>query len=162
MRPFSHRDPGIVGAALARPDVVLQLIADGEHLDDDVVRIVWGAAPGRVALVSDSIAAAGLGDGSFPLGPGEVLVRGGVARRADGVLAGSTRTLLDGVRRLHALGVPLGQAVDAATRLPARIAGRTDVGQLRPGAVADVVVLDDRLELRAVLLGGVSLELRGP
>ena len=83
-----------------------------------------------------------------------ITVRDGVARRADGVLAGSTCTLLGAVRNLHALGVPLEDAVAAATLVPARVAGRPELGTLRPGALADIVVLDDRLELQDVLLAG--------
>lgn len=154
MRPLGHRDPGIAGAALARDDVVVQLIVDGVHLADEVVRLVWRAAAGRVALVSDAIAAAGAGDGASTLGGSEIVVRDGVARRPDGTIAGSTRPLLDGVRRLHALGVPLADAVSAATSVPARVARRLDLGSLRPGGPADVVVLDDALEVRTVLVGG--------
>jgi N-acetylglucosamine-6-phosphate deacetylase len=157
MRPFSHRDPGIAAAALVRPDVLVQMIVDGQHLDDDAVRLVWQAAGARVALVSDAIAAAGLGDGSFQLGPVEIAVRDGVARRADGVLAGSTGTLLAAVRNLAALGVPVVDAVAAATAIPARIARRPELGVLRPGALADIVVLDDRLELQCVLRAGVPV-----
>jgi N-acetylglucosamine-6-phosphate deacetylase len=158
MRPFSHRDPGIAGAALARPPVIVQLIVDGHHLDDDTVRIVWNAARGRVALVSDSIAAAGLGDGTYPLGPVEVTVADGVARRADGVLAGSTLTLLDAVRNVHGLGASLVDAVNAATVTPARVGGHPNLGVLRPGAIADVLVLDDRLDLQRVLINGRPYE----
>ena len=81
MRPLSHRDPGIVGAALARPDVVVQIIVDGVHLAPEAVQLVWRAAAGRVALVTDAIAAAGVGDGDSRLGDVEVDVRDGVARR---------------------------------------------------------------------------------
>jgi N-acetylglucosamine-6-phosphate deacetylase len=140
-----------------RRDVLLQLIVDGQHLADDTVRLVWQAAAGRVALVSDAIAAAGLGDGVSRVGPIEVSVRGGVARRDDGVLAGSTGTLLGAVRNLAALGVPLVEAIGAATAVPARIAGRPDLGVLRPGALADIVVLDDRLDLQSVLRAGARL-----
>jgi N-acetylglucosamine-6-phosphate deacetylase len=84
-------------------------------------------------------------------------VRDGVARRGDGALAGSVVTMIDAVRNLHALGAPLLEAVASATSLPARAARRTDVGVLRPGGDADLVVLDDRLELRAVLVGGKEL-----
>ena len=157
MRPLGHRDPGIAGAALARDDVVVQLILDGHHLADETAKVVWRAAAGRVALVSDAIAAAGLGDGSYRLGAVEVDVRDGVARRSDGVLAGSSQPLLEGVRSLHALGVPLAEAVDAATAVPARIARRPELGTLEVGADADVVVLDDSLEIRAVLVGGEEL-----
>jgi len=154
MRPFVHRDPGIAGVALAREDVVVQAIVDGVHLADDTVRVVAAAAPGRLALVSDAIAAAGAGEGSFLLGGVEVEVRDGVCRRPDGALAGSATPLVEAMRRLHALGVPLLDAVAAVTAIPARIARRPDVGVLRVGGPADLVRLDDALEITAVLLAG--------
>ncbi len=154
MRPLSHRDPGIVGAALARDDVVVQIILDGHHLAEETARVVWRAAGGRVALATDAISAAGMGDGRSQLGPLAVEVRNGIARREDGVLAGSVLTMLQAVRNLHALDVPLVDAVAAATSVPARAARRPDVGVLRPGAPADVVVLDDRLEITTVLVAG--------
>jgi N-acetylglucosamine-6-phosphate deacetylase len=86
-----------------------------------------------------------------------VEVRDGVARRADGTLAGSVGTMLDAVRRLHALGTPLVDAVAAATSVPARVLARTDVGMLTVGGAADIVVLDDSLELRTVVVGGRAL-----
>src|SRR5215210_1314474 len=148
MRPLRHRDPGIAGAALARDDVVVQIILDGHHIAEETAQVVWRAAAGRVALVSDAIAAAGIGDGSFRLGSTDVEVRNGVARRGDGVLAGSSSSLIDGVRRLHALGVPLADAVNAATAVPAWVIRRPSLGTIRPGADADVVVLDDALEIK--------------
>jgi N-acetylglucosamine-6-phosphate deacetylase len=157
MRPLGHRDPGIAGAALARDDVIVQVILDGHHLAEETARVIWRAAAGRIALVSDAIAAAGVGDGSYRLGNVEVEVRDGVARRGDGVLAGSSLTLIGAVRRLHALGVPLADAVGAATTVPASVVRRPDLGSLRPGAAADVVVLDDALEIRTVFVGGQNL-----
>jgi len=155
MRPFGHRDPGIVGAALARPDVVVQIIVDGVHLASEVVQVVWRAAAGRVALVTDAIVAAGVGDGEFRLGDVQLHVRGGVARRADdGVLAGSMLTMIDAVRNLHALGVPLERALDAASSVPARVLGLDAVGRIERDAPADVVVLDDELQIERVLVGG--------
>ena len=154
MRPLSHRDPGIVGAALARDDVILQAILDGHHLAEETARVVWRAAPGRVALVTDAIAATGLGDGRSRLGDVSVVVQDGVVRREDGMLAGSVLTMAQAVRNLHALDVPLVDAVAAATSVPARVLGRHDLGVLRPGGAADLVVLDDRLELRTVLVAG--------
>jgi N-acetylglucosamine-6-phosphate deacetylase len=154
MRPLSHRDPGIVGAALGRDDVVVQLILDGHHLADETVQVVLRAAAGRVALVTDAISAAGNGDGPFRLSGIEIEVRDGVARRGDGVLAGSVLTMLQAVRNLHALDAPLVEAVAAATSAPARAARRPEVGTLRIGGPADLVVLDDRLELRTVVVAG--------
>ncbi len=153
MRPFGHRDPGIAGAALARDDVIVQLIVDGHHLADEVAQVAWRAARGRVALVTDAVSATGIGDGSYRLGSVDVEVRDGIARRADGVLAGSVLTMLEAVRNLHALGAPLTEAVRAASTVPARIAGQR-LGRLEPGAPADVLILDDRLELRAVFVRG--------
>jgi N-acetylglucosamine-6-phosphate deacetylase len=157
MRPFAHRDPGLAGAALARDDVVVQIILDGHHVADETAKVVWKAAAGRVALVTDAMAATGVGDGLFRLGSVEVDVHDGVARRADdGVLAGSVTTMLDGIRKLHALGVPLPEAIAAATSVPARVTGRMS-GVLRAGGEADLVVLDDNLEVRAVFVGGKEL-----
>ena len=157
MRPFSHRDPGLAGAALARDDVVVQVILDGHHLADETAKVVWKAAAGRVAIVTDAMAATGVGDGRYRLGGVEVDVHDGVARRAeDGVLAGSVTTMLDGLRKLHALGAPLPEAIAAATSVPARLTGRI-AGVLRAGGDADVVILDDRLEIRAVFVGGKEL-----
>ena len=154
MRPLGHRDPGIAGAALVRDDVVVQMILDGHHLAEETAKVVWRAAAGRVALVTDAIAAAGIGDGSYRLGEVEVEVRDGVARRADGVLAGSVVTMVEAVQNLHALGASLVEAVAAATSIPARVVLRPELGVLRQGGEADIVVLDGGLEIRRVLRAG--------
>jgi N-acetylglucosamine-6-phosphate deacetylase len=152
MRPFRSRDPGVAGVALTRPDVVVKMIVDGHHLADETVRVVWACAAGRAALVTDAMAGAGVGGGSFRLGDIDVEVGEGAApRREDGALAGTVLTMIEAVRNLHALGVPFEQAVGAATEVPARFLGRDDVGVLEPEGPADVVVLDDRLEIRTVL-----------
>jgi N-acetylglucosamine-6-phosphate deacetylase len=157
MRPLGHRDPGIAGAALVRDDVIVQMILDGHHLADETAKVVWRTAAGRVALVTDAIAATGNGDGNCRLGGVEIEVRGGVARRAeDGVLAGSVVTMIEAVRSLHALGAPLMDAIAAATSVPARVVREPALGVLRPGGDADVVVLDDRLEIRRVLRAGLE------
>lgn len=154
MRPFTHRDPGVVGTALAREDVVVQLIADGVHVAPEAILTAWRAARGRVVLVSDAIAAAGLGDGAYRLGHIEVTVEDGVSRRADGTLAGAVRPLAWGLRMLVELGVPIVEAVDTVTGAPARLFWREDVGVLRPGAPADLVVLDDDFAVERVYVGG--------
>ncbi len=154
MRPLGHRDPGLAGAALARDDVIVQAIVDGVHLADETVQLVLKAAAGRLVLITDAIAAAGVGDGRFRLSGVDVEVVNGVARKDDGTLAGSVVTMIQSVRNLHALGASLVEAVNAATIAPARVLGRDDIGALRVGGRADLVVLDDRLELTTVLLAG--------
>ncbi|HZT92207.1 MAG TPA: N-acetylglucosamine-6-phosphate deacetylase [Gaiellaceae bacterium] len=154
MRPLRHRDPGIVGAALARPDVVVSLIVDGIHLAPETVRLVWNAAAGRVALVTDAITAAGAAAGAYSFASLDVQVHDGAVRGPDGVLAGSVLTMVEAVRNLHTLGVPLEAAVAAATTTPARVLGDPDLGRLAPGLPADVVVLDDALEVERVLVAG--------
>jgi N-acetylglucosamine-6-phosphate deacetylase len=148
--------PGAAAAALAHPGVVVQVIVDGHHVDGAKVLAAWRAARGRFALVSDAVAAAGMGDGRFTLGGDPVVSEGGVVRGERGRLAGSALTLAQAVRNLHGLGVPLADALAAASTVPARHAGRPDLGRLEPGAPADVVVLDDRLEVARVLLGGAE------
>jgi N-acetylglucosamine-6-phosphate deacetylase len=154
MRPFRPRDPGIVGAVLARDDVLPQLILDHHHLAEDVARLVWRAARGRVALVTDASAAAGLGNGRFQLGQQQVFAEDGLVQLDDGTLAGSALTMIEAVRHLYALGASFPEAVAAATSVPARILRRSDLGRLQVGSPADVVVLDDALEVRRVLVAG--------
>ena len=114
-----HRDPGIVGAALARDDVIVQIIVDGIHLAPETTSLVWRAAAGRVALVTDAVAAANGGDESYSLGSVELSIGDGAVRGPDGILAGSVLTMIDAVRNLHALGAPLELALEAASTVPA-------------------------------------------
>jgi N-acetylglucosamine-6-phosphate deacetylase len=148
MRPISAREPGLAGAALARSGVLLQLIADGVHVADELLGVVLAAAPGRVAVVSDAVA--------VTLGSADLVVEGGAARRHDGVLAGGVRSVLDGVRRLRDLGLPLAAALVTGTSTPAALLGRE--ADLRPGSPADLVVVDeDALALTRVLRRGEEL-----
>lgn len=158
MRPFAHRDPGLAGAALARGDVVVTLIVDGIHLAPETILMTWRAARDRIALVSDAISAAGLGDGEYAIGAVPVTVHEGVSRKEDGTLAGAVRPLAWGLRYLVELGVPIPEAVDAVTRTPARLLARDDVGRLAPGVPADVVVLDDDFAVERVLLAGEPVD----
>jgi N-acetylglucosamine-6-phosphate deacetylase len=156
MRPFRHRDPGIAGAALARDDVVVQVILDGVHLAPETASVVWRAAGGRVALVTDAMAGAGIADGAYRLGGLDVEIHDGVARGPTGALAGSTLTMIDAVRNLHALGAPLEDAIVAATEVPARVLRLPGAGRLAVGLPADVVVLSDELEIDRVLVDGLE------
>jgi N-acetylglucosamine-6-phosphate deacetylase len=154
MRPFLHRDPGIAGAALARDDVVVAIILDGIHLAPETAQVVFRAASDRVALVTDAITAAGVADGSYSFGNLDVQVHDGTVRGPDGVLAGSVLTMIEAVRSLHELGASFEQAVAAATSTPARVIDAGEAGRLSVGLPADLVVLNDRLEIERVLVGG--------
>jgi N-acetylglucosamine-6-phosphate deacetylase len=156
MRPFRQRDPGIAGAALSRDDVVVQVILDGVHLAPETAGVVWRAAAGRTALVTDAMAGAGLTDGSYRLGGLEIAIRDGIARGPSGALAGSTLTMIEAIRNLEALGVPLEQAVEAATEVPARVLRLPATGRVAPGLPADLVVLTDELEIERVLVEGTD------
>ncbi len=156
MAPLENRRPGPAAALLADPRVTVEVIGDGVHLHPAVVELVFAAAPGRVAAVTDATSAAGMPDGEHRLGPLAVRVSGGVARLAGtGTLAGSTATSDVLFRRLVGShpgprAAALARAVAATATTPARALGLTDVGVLRPGARADLVVLDDELALGAV------------
>ncbi len=155
-RRFASRDPGPAGAALARDDVTVTTIVDGVHLAEETVVMVRRAAGSRLCLVSDAIAAAGLGDGCHRLGELEVVVTAGRATLPDGTLAGSVAPLDAALRRLVAGGAPLADAVHAAARAPALLAGHPDLGRLERGAPADVAVLDDDLRVTRTLVAGVE------
>jgi N-acetylglucosamine-6-phosphate deacetylase len=157
MRPWQPRDPGLSGLAMTRPDVFVMAIVDNVHLAPETAELLVAVATGRLVLVTDAIEAAGLGDGTYRLGDRTVHVSGPVARLADGTLAGSVLAMDKAVRNLVEHGASVEVAVDAATRVPARLVRRDDVGSIRIGAAADVVVLDDALEVSRTLVGGREL-----
>ena len=156
MPGLHHRLPGPVGAALADPRVTLEAIADGVHLHPEIVRMLCAAAPGRVALVTDAMAAAGAPEGRYALGGRDVVVSEGVARIAGtDTIAGSTLTQDVALRIAVGAGVPLAEAVEALTATPARAIGRTDLGSLRPGSMGDLVLLSADLRVRGVWTAGI-------
>jgi N-acetylglucosamine-6-phosphate deacetylase len=161
MRPFSHRGTGVIGAVLTSPRVSAELIADGVHVDEAAMRMLVDLkTPERVILVSDGISATGMPDGKYQLGMFEVKVSGGVARNAEGKLAGSTLTLDRALRNMVALGVPLASALRMVTANPARQIGLgARKGILAPGADADLVFLDDKLEVSSVMTRGAGLSI---
>jgi N-acetylglucosamine-6-phosphate deacetylase len=161
MRPFSHRGTGVIGAVLTSPKVSAELIADGVHVDEAAMRmLVELKTPERVILVSDGMSATGMPDGKYQLGMFEVKVSGGVARNAEGKLAGSTLTLDCAVRNMVALGLPLSSALRMVTANPARQIGLgSRKGVLAAGADADLVFLDDKLEVSGVMTRGAGLAL---
>ena len=159
MRPFSHRDPGIIGAILTDPDVTAEVIADLVHVSGPAIQVLIGTKGfDSVLLASDGIAATGMQDGNYRLGNFEVTVKDGVARNSEGKLAGSTLTLDRAIRNVVGLGVPLTDAVRMATVLPARrlgLAGKK--GIIAAGADADLVALTADLRVGAVMTRGAGL-----
>jgi N-acetylglucosamine-6-phosphate deacetylase len=158
MRPFAHRETGVIGAVLTAPDVTAELIADGVHVDAAAMRILVAAKGSHgVILVSDGMAATGMPDGSYHLGGLEVTVSGGIPRSSDGKLAGSTLTLDHALRNIVALDVPLHNALAMLTTNPARLLGlQGKKGALALGADADIVLLDSRLEVAGVMTRGTG------
>ena len=158
-RPIHQREPGWMVAALERPEIYVELIADGVHVHPALIGNVFAIKPDRVVLVTDAMAAAGSADGDYDLGPLRVEVRAGVARLAEpdgrGAIAGSTLTLDRAVRFcVRECGVPLTRALAAATRIPADAIRRPDLGRLSPGACADLVALDTDLTVTRVVRAG--------
>lgn len=154
IRGLHHRHPGPMAALLEDDRVWIELISDGVHVHPAMLRLARSAAPDRVVLVTDAMGAAAAVDGDYHLGPIHVQVRDGVARTPTGAIAGSTLTSARAVRHSVASGFTLEQAVDAATRAPAAALGLTDVGELRPGARADLVALDGDLDVTDVMRAG--------
>ena len=156
MKPFHHRSPNLAGWALAEPRVRVGLIADGFHVDRLALRLVARLARRRVVLVSDASPAAGAGDGRFRMAGVEIEAEGGRVQDTRGELAGSSLTLDEAVRRYSALaGVPLAEALQAASERPARLVGLP--GGLRAGAPANLVLLDERGRVERVMRRGAWL-----
>lgn len=160
MRPFGHRETGVLGAILTSAGVTAELIADGVHVDDAAIRILLAAkGPQDVVLVSDGTAATGMPDGRYRLGTFEVSVAGGIVRNSDGKLAGSTLTLDRALRHMTALGLSLREILPMLTSNPARLLGlERRKGCLAAGADADLVLLDDQLQVAGVVTRGAGLD----
>ncbi|MFE3109632.1 N-acetylglucosamine-6-phosphate deacetylase, partial [Kitasatospora indigofera] len=166
MPGIQHRAPGPIVALLEDERVTVELINDGIHLHPSVLDLAYGTAgASRVALITDAMGAAGMGDGLYPLGPLQVEVKDGVAMLADGSsIAGSTLTLDVAFRRSVTLnGLSLNQAVESLSAVPARLLGLADtVGSLETGKNADLVVLDsESYQVVAVMRRGAWISGHG-
>ncbi|MCL2425188.1 MAG: N-acetylglucosamine-6-phosphate deacetylase [Oscillospiraceae bacterium] len=159
MNSFSHREPGIIGAAMDC-DAYVEIISDGIHLHPLVVRAVFKLyGDDRVCLISDSMRACGLENGQYDLGGQIVTVVGKTATIDNGSLAGSVSTLADCMRRAVEFGVPLTSALKAATINPAKSVGIDDeVGSLTIGKRADMLVIDKDLSLKKIIFGGMKIQ----
>lgn len=159
MPPFTHREPGVVGAATEDEQTDVELICDGIHIHPSVVKStfkLFGA--NRVILISDSMMATGMKDGEYMLGGQPVQVRGNHATLADGTIAGSAMNLFDCMRMAVRMGVPREDAVRAATFNPARAIGiDKECGVLQAGKKADILVTDREFGLREVIKSGKTV-----
>ena len=155
-RGLHHREPGVVGRALTDHRLTSGLIVDLRHVSAAACAIAFAAAPGRICLVTDAAASAGMPPGRYLLGgqPAELPPGGGAPVRPDGTLAGSALRMDLAVANAVAVGLGLAEAVAAATRIPADLIGRPDLGRLAPGAPADLAWLGDDLWTKAAWVGG--------
>ena len=151
MTEFGHRNPGIIGAAFDKKEVFVELIADGVHVHDSMIRATFSMFDGRVVLVSDSMRATGLDDGEYSLGGQSVRVNGKKAVLADGTIAGSVTNLFDCMKYCIEIGIPVEKAVAAATLTPAKAVGAEEqIGMIAVGRKADIVIVDDKFRLLKV------------
>ncbi|MGO9294918.1 MAG: N-acetylglucosamine-6-phosphate deacetylase [Streptosporangiaceae bacterium] len=156
-RPLHHREPGVAGMALADARITSGLIADLRHVCAEACRIAFAAAPGRICIVTDAAASAGMPPGRYLLGGEPIELppgRGEPPVRADGTLAGSGLAMDAGVANMVAAGIGLADAVAAATARPASLIGRPDLGRITPGAAADLAWLSDDLTALGTWIGG--------
>jgi N-acetylglucosamine-6-phosphate deacetylase len=159
MSPLRHREPGTAGALLSDPRLRTGIIPDGIHVDPAVVRIAYASkgADGLI-LVTDAMQAAGMPDGAYELSGRAVRVEDGVARLEDGTLAGATVTMDEAVRRAARFsGAGLETAITMATRTPARALGLERIGEIAPGAEADLVVLSSDGTVEETLVAGETV-----
>jgi N-acetylglucosamine-6-phosphate deacetylase len=157
-RPLHHREPGVVGGALSDRRLTAGLIVDLHHVNAEACRIAFASAPGRIMLVTDAAAPAGMPPGRYELG-GEpvVLEPGKPVLRDDGTIASSNLALDEGVANAVGIGIDLLAAVEAATRIPADLVGRADLGRIEAGARADLVWLGEDLRAISTWIRGVAV-----
>ena len=153
MQPFRHRAPGLIGAAMDDPECMVELICDGYHIHPSAIRAAFRMfGPERVILISDSMRATGVENGTYELGGQEVTVKDRKAVLKDGTLAGSATNLYGCMCKAVEFGIPLEQAIMAATANPARSIGIFDrVGSIRIGKQADLLLVSENLELKRVI-----------
>lgn len=153
MQPFGHRAPGLIGAAMDDPECMVELICDGYHIHPSAIRAAFRMfGPERVILISDSMRATGMENGTYELGGQEVTVKDRKAVLKDGTLAGSATNLYGCMCKAVEFGIPLEQVIMAATANPARSIGIFDrVGSIRIGKQADLLLVSENLELKRVI-----------
>lgn len=156
MLPFTHRDPGVVGAACDTEDCMVEVICDGIHIHPSAIRTTFKMfTDDRICLISDSMMATGMADGEYALGGQPVKVVGNKATLKDGTIAGSVTNLMDCMRTAVSFGIPLESAVKCASMNPAKAIGIYDqYGSLATGKVANIVLLNEDLTIKQIILKG--------
>ncbi len=159
MPPISHRAPGVIPAAVENPYVRAELICDGMHVHPAVVRLAFSMFGGeRMVLISDALRCCGMPEGEYELGGQTVYLKNGLARLADGTVAGAATTLFDGLKNAILFGIDEADAVRAATFNPACALGVQDkVGSIATGKLADFIVCRSDYTGKRVFLGGEEL-----
>lgn len=159
MPAIHHRKPGVIAAAAEAEQVSAELISDGQHVHPASVRLafrIFGAS--RMVLISDSLRCCGMPDGEYELGGQQVFLQGGIARLADGTIAGSATNLFECMQRAVSFGISREDAIRAATYNPARqIGALSEVGSIAEGKCADFVICDAELNRKEVWLAGRKL-----
>ena len=158
MPPLHHRKPGVIGAASENENVQAELICDGMHVHPSVVRMAFRLFPGRICLVSDALRCCGMPDGEYELGGQMVLLQGGIAKLADGTIAGAATNLYEGMKNAVRFGIAKEEAILSATLHPAKALGcDSEIGSIAPGKRADFVICDEGLNLSHVWIAGVQI-----
>jgi N-acetylglucosamine-6-phosphate deacetylase len=157
MRPLNHRDPGVIAAALTNEIAVPAVIPDGVHVALEILRLIYIARTARrMILTTDKVSLAGsVADSSLTIGRERARVAAGAARLSDGTIAGAIISMLDGARvMIEKVGAGIGEVAMMGASNPATLLGHPQRGRLQPGAVSDIIVLSNTLELKAVFLAG--------
>ena len=158
MPGLNHRKPGVIGAAAEEEGVTVELICDGQHIHPAVIRLAFRLFPDRVCLISDSLRCCGMPDGSYELGGQQVTLRDQVARLSDGTIAGAASNLFEDMKNAIRFGIPVREAVMAATLIPARAIGRDhEIGSIEEGKYADFLVCGRNLDIREAYIGGKKI-----
>ena len=159
MPGIHHRNPGPIGAASERDDVIAELICDGQHVHESAVRMAFKLFPGRICLISDALRCCGMPDGEYELGGQQVFLKNNVARLADGTIAGSATNLFECMKKAVSFGIPKEQAILSATLIPAKqIGADSEIGSVEAGKLADFVVCTPEFELMNVYVNGKMIK----
>jgi len=158
MRPFLHREPGLIGALWDSEGTTAEIIGDGYHVHESAVRTAFKMMPHRICLVSDALRCLGVPEGEYELSGQTVICKDGVARLKNGTLAGSSTDLFEMMKRVISFGVPKEEVIEAVTETPAKIIGSKTVGILEEGRFADFIVSDENFDHKKVYIGGNAVE----